>query len=73
MSYNYQDIVDYATEHTGVNITYEKALKYVQRRRNYIVDCIRTKIGENFFYKTYYTDIVSNTNEYSIPTSSATD
>lgn len=73
MDYNYQDIVDYATEHTWVSITYAKALKYVQKRRNYIIESIRAKFWENFFYKTYYTNIVAGTNQYDIPTSSASD
>lgn len=73
MDYNYENIVDYATAHTGVSITYADALKYVQKRRNEIVENIRAKLWENFFYKTYYTDIVSGTNQYDIPTSSSTD
>jgi len=69
---DYQDIVDYATEHTWIDITYAKALKYVQKRRNYILDCIRSKLWEKYFYQTYYTDIVAWQNEYTLPVSSST-
>lgn len=44
MDYNYENIVDYATAHTGVSITYADALKYVQKRRNEIIENIRAKL-----------------------------
>ena len=72
MDYNYQEVVDYSVEHTGVSITYAKALKYFNRRRNYIIDCIRSKTWEYFFHKTYYSNLVAGQNQYTLPTSSST-
>lgn len=37
---DYQDIVDYATETTGLSISYDEALKYVRKRRNAIFNAI---------------------------------
>ncbi len=66
---DYEDIVDYAVEHTGININYAKALKYVKKRRNFIVDYIRNKINSRYFYKTSYTNLVSWQQSYDIPQS----
>lgn len=66
---DYEAIVDYAVDHTWISKTYANALKYVQKRRNSIVNAIRNKISTRYFYKTSYTNIVAWQHSYDIPTS----
>lgn len=70
---DYQDIVDYAVDHTWVNITYDKCLKYAKKRRNQIVNIIKSKVDEYYFNDIYFTDLIAWQNEYTIPQSNATD
>lgn len=68
---DYQDIVTYATEHTGISITLDKALKYVKKRRNNIADIIKDKINKDYFSTIFTTDIVAGQRTYVLPTASS--
>lgn len=69
---DYEDIVDYAIDYTGIDITYDKALKYVKKRRNSVVNRIQI-LNEDFWRDTSKTTLVVGQNEYNLPTSTAED
>lgn len=69
---DYEDIVDYAIDYTGIDIEYAAALKYVQKRRNFVVSKLQM-LNEDFFWDTKKTNLVANQNEYNLPTSTADD
>lgn len=70
--YTYEQIVDNAIAHTGINISYDDALQYVQKRRDYIVDTIKEKIHEKYFWDIFTNDTIAWQNEYTLPLADAT-
>jgi len=69
---DYEDIVDYAVDYTGIDISYASALKYVNKRRNFVISKLQI-LNEDFFRDTKKTNLIAEQNEYNLPTSTSAD
>jgi hypothetical protein len=64
---NATQIVDYATQHTGISIDINDAMPYVNKRANEIKDLIKQKVNKDYFSEIYTQDIIANVREYPLP------
>lgn len=71
MDLSYSDVISAVVKHTWITVNEADALRYVNKRRNQLINIINTRVDEEYFWDIFSANTVAWQNEYTFPQSSA--